>query len=731
MPSPRALFAFAERRTYLLIVAAALLLVPVAHAAAADITDLTQQLAGDKPAAQRTDQERTEAYTAVLQSLLADLATEDAGKRSAAQSTLERIAFHASRPDAESERSACAGAIAAQFANDTPVLAKFWLIRQLERIGRAESVASLARLLEDADPSVRDCARRALAKNPAPESAEPLRKTLAAADTATWQIALINAIASRRDPADVTLIAKYAASDNDRLCIASLRGLATIGDKAGIEALLALMQKGSPQVRQAATDCFITLANHLGDNGDKINAVAMYGTILNLMPTASAPRSAAIIGLGRFGAGAFPMLFEAAGDSDFRVRGAVTQALAASSDKNVVDEIAKRFAGASPQAKVVFLRALSARRDKSSLGIFLVAADDADLDVRATAIRGFVSVGDAQAIPVVLKSATTDGEVQAAARFALDQMSSPDINSALLASVKDADGRTKVELARAFGARRVYDATPLLIQSAADADPAVRRESIRTLGLLVDAKTMPDLITIMAGAPKDDRDPAIDAVTNAAKRLPDEVRADAVVAALPAAQPEARTRLLAVAGRIGGSKALAATRETLADPNADVHSATVRTLAAWPDAEAAEDVLKLATGTEPEQQQIIALQGYIRLVGLASNRPAPDTIKMYMQAMSAAKRPDEKRRVLAGLGQVRHIAALQAVTPYLDDPALVAEAAQAAVRIGREIVNDNPESVRAAMQKVLEISKNTDIQKQAKETLDRAAQKLNEAKAKN
>lgn len=694
-------------------------------AADPNLNDLTEQLIGNRPALERTDQQLTEAYSAIVDSLLPDLANEDLAKRSASALTVEHLAFHASRPDAEIERSALAKVIAASVNRELPLFTKSWLIRQLERIGRAESAASLAKLLEDADPIIRDCACRALAKNSAPEAAEPLRKALAAADTSTWQIVLISAISSRRDPADMPLIKKFASSENDSVCIAALRGLANIGDKAAIEPLLALMQKGSPQVRQAATDCFITLANHLGDMGDEVNAVAIYSSIaFSPLPTASAPRAAGIIGLGRFGPGAFPQIFEAANDPDFRVRGAVAEALAVNSDKNIVPEIATRFPSASPEAKVVFLRALTIRKDKSGLPTLVTAATDSDANVRATAIRGFVSIGDASVIPIVVKAATTDGDAQTAARFALDQMAGADINGALLAYEKDADGRTKVELARAFGTRRVYGATPSLIQSAADADPAVRRESIRALGLLVDNSSMPALLMIMAGASKDDRDTAIDAVTNAAKRLPEDIRSDAIAAAFLASEPETRVRLIAVAPRIGGAKLLAVVRPSLADADPEIQSAAIRALADWPDAGPADDLLAIAKGATDETRHVIALRGYIRLARLASDRPGAERARLFVAGLQTARRADEKRQAIGGLAEVRHITALEAVTPLIADPALAQEAAVAVVLIGRDIVNDNPDAVKSAMQKVVETSKNADNQKQAKEILDRAEQKL-------
>ena len=62
--------------------------------------------------------------------------------------------------------------------------------------------------------------------------------------------------------------------------------------------------------------------------------------------------------------------------------------------------------------------------------------------------------------------------------------------------------------------------------------------------------------------------------------------------------------------------------------------------------------------------------------------------------------------------------------------ALKEEAASAAVRIGRDIWERNPEAVKAAMQKVLGVSTNGDRKREAKEVLDRAEQKLKEARPK-
>ena len=100
---------------------------------------------------------------------------------------------------------------------------------------------------------------------------------------------------------------------------------------------------------------------------------------------------------------------------------------------------------------------------------------------------------------------------------------------------------------------------------------------------------------------------------------------------------------------------------------------------------------------------------------------------MLAAGLAVARRPDQKREALGGLAEVRDLVALQTVESCLDDPAVKKEAASAAVRIGREICDKNPAAVKAAMQKVLDLSENEGVRGDAREALARAERKLKEA----
>ena len=121
-------------------------------------------------------------------------------------------------------------------------------------------------------------------------------------------------------------------------------------------------------------------------------------------------------------------------------------------------------------------------------------------------------------------------------------------------------------------------------------------------------------------------------------------------------------------------------------------------------------------GSQKQTEQVLALRGYIRLAGLSRKRPEAQTLRMLKSAVDAAKRPEEKRLAIAGLAGVRSVESLKLVAPFLDDPALQAEAAVAAVKIacpqGSEKGLAGPD-VSAALPKALPLIKDANVRKQA------------------
>jgi HEAT repeat protein len=691
------------------------------------VGELTRELKGERPAIERTPEQLEAAYAEVINNLMPDLGNEDPGKRSGPQGTLERITFQAGQPGAEAGRVACSKVIAAKLERTAEPLGRIWLLKQLERIGRGEAVPAMAQLLADQDVQVRESARRALQKNPDPAANAALQQALTAAKTPAWQAALMNALAERNDPANLALLVNGAASEDDAVRIGALIGLAKLGDKQAMAPIAAARSMGSPAARRIAADCYVRLADALVARGDKPSALSLYQTMLDAHGYL---RCAAIIGIGRAGSlGNLPTLLEAAADPDVKVRGACVEALCLLEGQPVAETIAAKVGTSLPDTKVALLQALARRGEKSTVSAFTTATADADQAVQVAALSGLGSVGTPAQVPLLLTAASSGAKpLQEAARQSLQVLPGADIDQALLGAMDQLEPKVRAEAARALAARHVAAATGVLLKAAADIDGSVRNESLKALGVVAANMTLAPLAAVLVRTEDNgSRSEAADALVSIANRSDDlEARSEPILKALETSSGPARLALLNVLGRIGGQQSLIAVRAAVKDNDPKVQDAAIRALAEWPDATAAVDLLGIVKGVASETQQVLAFRGYVRVCRIRTARKEAETAEMLAAGLAVAKRPDQKREALGGLAEVRDLLALQTVELCLEDPAVKEEAASAAVRIGREICDKNPAAVKAVMQKVLELSKNEGVQRDAREALGRAERKLKE-----
>ena len=697
-----------------------LALTTVLNAQAAEPPTLDQVLAeleGKAPMSERTAAKLEATYNTVIGHLLADLGSTDLPKRQVAREHLKAIGWHAAA-SGHDPHAALAHTLAANLDPKLPRPALLFLLRQLETLGRGESVDAVAALLRADDPIIRERARITLQLNSSPKAAEKLRRALRRARSAEWQVALINALGARRDTKAVPRLIKHAQSSDEAVRTAAVEALAQIGDKQAVHALAkATTLKGSDRAWFVAARSYLLLADKLAAQGDKPLALEMYGKFLK---ATGHLKCAAVVGLGRAGGAAeLPAILEAMADADPQVRGAGTSAL----DLMPLAQVraaAAQAATASPTTRVLLLGVLARRGNSSALPTFIAAAAAPDLQVRLAAYHGIGTLGDERAVPTLLKAlgSAKDDELEAV-RTAIGRLRGTRVDTALVQAINGAPTPVRIEVIQLLAERRAREAVRPLLAATNDKDPTVRHAAFAALGALADANALPTLVgRLVSTTNKIDRAAVEKAIVAVCTRIADEdTRAEAIVAALPKANVQTRCALLRVLGRVAGRKALAALRVAKADANDKVRDAAVRALAEWQNATAAADLLDVARTGKTIVHHVLALRAYVRLVALPSDRPTAETLAMYHNALDAARRTDEKKLVLAGIADVPDLAALKLVAPFLADPALGNEAAMATTRIATAISGSHRAEAKATLAKVLEATKDQTIRKLASDAL--------------
>ncbi|NOZ23021.1 MAG: hypothetical protein GXP25_18260 [Planctomycetes bacterium] len=681
-----------------------------------NVDPLIKEFKGQAEAVKRTPEQLQAAYAKVLQSLLPDMGSEDVNKQKGPQQTFQDICWRAGRPGAENERAAVCKAIVAKLGPDTPKPARIWLLKQLEHIGRAEAVPKLTELLSDSDSLIRNRALRALQNQPTSEAAKALRTALQNAKDNERRVAYMNALGFQRDAGSVQLLIQQARNNDDSVRCAAMDALAKIGDKAAVDVIAAGLTKGSKQAQAVAADSYLFLADGLSAKGDKATALGIYRKMLGRQGRL---KCAAIIGLARAGGMTeLPTLMTALADPDVKIQGAAIEALEAMPDKELNKTLAEKVKAVSSAVKVFLLRVLADRGAREQLATFIAAAKDADENVRIAAYKGMGKLADSGASETLVAALvkTRDKEREAAAA-ALDYIPGDGVIDAIIKGLKETDPAGRIELIKTLAMRRSDKVVPALLDVAKDEDKKVRAQAFKSLADLADAKALPALVGLfMEEKERTPQSAAQKAVVATCRRVG---TVDPVLLGLTQPDVPVRCSLLRVLGKTGGAKALAKVQAALKDQNAEIKDAAVRALCDWPDASAALALLDIAKNSQDEKFRILTLRGYVRVVGLPSERPVAETLKMYADGMTAARRPDDKKMVLAGLATMADPAALDSVRPYLKDDALRAEAATAMIKIADAINIEHRAAAEAALREVAETCKDEGIQKQVKEAFGR------------
>jgi len=387
----------------------------------------------------------------------------------------------------------------------------------------------------------------------------------------------------------------------------------------------------------------------------------------------------------------------------------------------VTKALTKELPNLSPTGQVQLLSALGDRGDAGALPAVVTAAKSADPSVRIAALKALGQLGDASSVELLAEAAAgSSSDEQKAARASLYRLRGPDVDQVIVAAIPKAQPKAKVELIGGVGERNIRAGVGTLLKTAKDADRAVRIASLRTLKTVAGPEDLPALVELLLGLESSsDRDEAQKTVAAVAHKIEDKNRqADAVLAALPSAKDtRGRCSLLAVLGKVGVNTALPALTAGLKDKNAEVQTAAIRALAEWPSGEPAADLLSVAGSSGNQVHRILALRGFVRLLGLASQRSADETVAMYKKAMILCPDVGEKRKVLAGLANVKSLAAMQMAADYLGDEALCEEAGFAAIRIAGAIRADFPNEAGAMLNRVVQTAKSESLRQRAREVI--------------
>jgi len=391
--------------------------------------------------------------------------------------------------------------------------------------------------------------------------------------------------------------------------------------------------------------------------------------------------------------------------------------------EEATEAFAKELPNLPAKSQVQLLSALADRGDRAALQAVVTAAKSENNSVRLAALKALGQLGDASSVTFLAQvAASTRGEQQKAARESLYRLRGSEVDETILASIPQVEAGTKIELIRSVGGRNICAGAKTLLETAQDSDSKVRRESFKVLKEVAGPEYLPQLIeNLIKLQSESERKEAEKTVAAVAHKISDKSKqAEAVLAALPSVKDvDGRCSLLSALGKIGDDNSIEVIREALKDDDAKIQDAAIRALSEWPSSLPLTDLQDVAQKSDNNVHRILALRGFIRLIGLDSDRPVEETVKLYKKAMTLAPDATLKRQVLSGLADVKSLDALQTAAEYLEDTTLQQEAELAVVKIAGAIRRSHAKEVKAVLQKVVQNTKSDSVREEAQKMLKR------------
>jgi len=702
-----------KKTSYLMLLALPGLLIVASFSNAQSVVNFSNVQSGDSLVGSYIDK---------IDELLPGMGQKDLVSRKGPQMQFEKICFESSGPGKENNREALCKAIIAKAGPEIAKPARVWLLRKLEPIGGDEVVKGLVVLMHDKDAQIRELARRALKNNPSKNAAAALRTELADTKDGKWRVALINALGFRRDAGSLKQIGELARDKDLEVAAAAIAAMGKIGNAAAAATLKELQKSAPAELSDQIVDSLLRSAENMVKGGARKEAANIYMKLLRPAQPERI-RMAALHGLTKArGVSNMPRLLKFINGDDAHMRITAARCAIGIPGSKATSALAAAMTGATADVQILLLDALAQRRDQAALPAVVKMLENDNADIRLAVLDTIACVGNGTVVKLLAERVSaTKGKEREAVRKTLASIPGQDVDRTILETMAVGDAPVRAEIIRAAAARRITDALPKLYNAAADSQEEVRTAVALALGTLAPNEDFPKIVDLLKKADDNKTLWATEiALTEICLREGDQKqRTKVIVDLMPAAKPDVQASMIRVLAKIGGQEAFnTILAKYQSSDQAVVKNSAVRTLSAWKAPVAIDPVWKIVKTTDNKKHRQQALRGYVRLVRLPSERKTEKTYEMLAGAMKFAVGNDDKALVLAGMGEVAHIKALNFVLDHLDEPALQEQASAAVLRMAVGLSGWHRDEAIAAIERVRKITKDDKTRAEIQITLD-------------
>ncbi|MDH5383757.1 MAG: DUF1080 domain-containing protein [Candidatus Aminicenantes bacterium] len=602
---------------------------------------------------------------------------------------LSALTTYVSQRGVERERGMYARVVIKALERESDEEIQAFLIRQLQRSGKNESIKPLRKYLSD--KRLCDPAAQALLAIGTRDAEKALLKSLGTA-TGASRITIVKALGELRSKDATKKILKYASSRDDRLRQVTLFALANIGDPRAESVLDKVSLEASSYERAKAPSLYLLYVQRLAESGNKAQCTRI---CRNLIRNYTAPQESHIpctalsILADTLGEKAFSNLLQAMDSTNPELRARALELACKIPGEEATARWIAKMEEVSPDVQAQILTMFGDRGDMTALPILQQNLKSQEKVIRLAAIPAAARLGKKEVFEDLMSLLQSDVEDEInAVQQALFGFPKDLVVPAAAKAIEEVPSPSKVALIEILAERKAREHVDIVFEQLESGDLRVRRAALAGLESLARERDLPRLIGMLLQT-TEGRDIRLlqNAIVASSNQIDEkEKRADLLLEVLKTAEDEKQVDLLKPLSRIGGQNALRIVVAKTKSEDSRIQTTALSVLYEWPDLDAVEELLDICRRTENQKHRLMAVQGYTRLV-LESDLVDGEKLTRFKVALDAV--PDHSARgiVLTGLGAVESIGAFRLAASYLDEPALRSRAAVAVARIAFSGIN--------------------------------------------
>ncbi len=600
--------------------------------------------------------------------------------------------------------------------SDAELFAKVTACQRLARIGTGKSVDTLSSLL--CDESLRGYARYAMEGIDDPRVDEAFRKALGTSAGA-MRIGIINSIGVRRDLKATGQLSKLALDTDSDACTQALAALGRIASDDAVDTINKALKSKSQSLRLAAGDAALTAAERLlilkkPNNALKLSVAIGKADVPTHLHTAALYSE--IMARGSKG---LSLLIKQLKSDDPAMVAVALRAARNMDGAKVTKKLAKELRKLSPETQVLMIKVLVDRDDPAAVKSIQALVSSKNAEVRSESLKSLGRIGDASAIPVLLKVACSDSNESKVALLSLRMLKFDGVNKAILVQMKKATPSAKVKLIKLLSDRDATSALDEIFTAAKDKDTKVQSAAFRAIGELAPAEKIDAVINLISGVTDSARKEAERAVISVVRKIPEGPKqTDAIIAAYQQEKDiQSRCSFLRILVAFADSRSFKTIKSATDDKNEQIQDVAVRAIVAWPNTEAMSTILAIFNHTHNKSYRVLALRGYIRLVRRDEQTVAAKKAEILGEIMGLVNTAAERINVLGGLATIEHPSAMAITSKFISDRQVKDEAMLATIQIGRSVAAVSPGQVKLVVTEIAKATSSDAIRTQARALL--------------